>query len=114
MDDFEKGRIYQAHLFGWNNQQIAFHFNRGVSTIADFLKKMKETNDYHRKKGTGKKRKLSDSDVRYAQQLITRNRGIKRSEIVARLGKNIHVSTVTRAFQRSGFTASSVNTDEGH
>ena len=76
---------------------------RHENTVANFIRKYKETNDYHHTSGSGRKRKISESDVNYMLTSIKRKRTMTLEELRQLVGGNkVSKWTVSRALNRSG------------
>ena len=88
----DKGQIVAFNHCKWSGQEIADYLEVGKSTINDFLKKYRETGSYMRSQGSGRKRKISDSDSNYMLLSIKKNRHITLNELKRSLPENISKS----------------------
>ena len=98
----DKGQIVAFNHCKWSGQEIADYLEVGKSTINDFLKKYRETGSYMRSQGSGRKRKISDSDSNYMLLSIKKNRHITLNELKRSLPENISKSTISRTVHRTG------------
>ncbi len=111
LSDFQKGRIVQAKRCGWTQSQISEDLDVNQSTVSRFLKNYNENGDHDRREGSGRKRKLSQTEVEYIELNIKRNRSITREEIRRYLGfRHVSRSTISRALARSGRVSSRYQT----
>lgn len=105
--EFEKGVIVQGRNDGWNHRDLAKLTGRSKTTVGDVLKRYDETGEFGREEGSGRKRKISDTDVDYAEIYMKRHRHCTVDEIRERCGlRHVHRSTISRALARRGLMTS--------
>jgi transposase len=94
----ERVRIVALKAEGKTLKQIAIEFQRSVQAISDVIKKYRETGTVSRQEGSGRPRKLSESDIHNIILAIKRDRRISAEQIVVDLGLHgVSPRTITRA-----------------
>lgn len=103
--DFTKGRIVGLDEAGIPQRRIAEKIGCNVSNISRFLKKYKETCFWGRKKGSGRKRALTDRDDSHIRLIAKRKRLTTAKEIKSALSLDVSCQTIRNRFHEIGFSS---------
>lgn len=99
----KKARIWQYHLEGKKNREIAREMNRDHTTIDHLIRQMKLNPDpYFRTSGHGPPRKLSDRDLRLARREIDTGGCADGAEVKRKFFPEVGDSTVRAALAGMG------------
>ncbi|MCP3851679.1 MAG: hypothetical protein GY694_15775 [Gammaproteobacteria bacterium] len=93
--EFEKGQILAYDKLGMSQRRIAKELGKSNACISKFLKRYKETGEYKRKVGSGRKRALSSAEERAVVKLARKKRKITSGEIRNALDLTSRVSNQT-------------------
>jgi transposase len=100
---FEKGQIIAYNAQNLSIRTIANLIGRGKSSVESVTKRYRETGEYERLPGSGRKRKILDSEVDHMVLSVKRNRKITLNELREGLAADsVHKATISRALARSG------------
>ena len=91
------------HEMGVSRRQIAIKVKRSPTTISTIIKRWEEGHCYKRKKGSGRKKKLSAIAERYLLREILKNRRATLPQIVNMVPEKVSVSTIKRTLHSAGF-----------
>jgi transposase len=100
---FDKGQIIAYHDENLSLKDIADRIGSDKATVHRNIKRFRETGEYARKTGSGRKRKISDAEVDHMILSIKRDRNISLNELKQDLDDtSVHNSTISRALGRNG------------
>jgi transposase len=101
----EKAQIVALHKAGRSNAQLAEQFGVSVVTIKKTKRHFNERGHYERKKGSGRKKKLSAGDLRVLGRLTRKNSRATLNQL--RIMSDLHVSgrTIRRRLKEMGLRA---------
>ncbi len=100
---FEKGQIVAYHDCGLSGTLIAKKINRNKRTVNKFLKSWKETGEYERKEGSGRKRILTENQTNDIMNFVKRRRTASAKQIKNELDLNCSDQTIRNRLHEKGF-----------
>jgi len=103
LSEFEKGQIVAFDKCNWSLTLIAKEISRSKPSISNFLKKYKETGDYTRTEGSGRKRKTTDSQDKEIVQYSKKQRTASAKIIKKELNLNVSKQTICNRLHEKGF-----------
>ena len=80
LSEFEKGKIIAWNDEGVSCRQIAKRLNRDSRCIQRFVKRFRDTGEFTRRHGSGRKRKTTARDDRYIIRQALKKRRISASK----------------------------------
>ena len=82
---FEKGQIVAYHNIGLSNRKIAKELNKSHTSINTFLKQYLASGNVGRKRGSGRKRQLSEDQQEEVVSLVKRRRKVTCKTVIREL-----------------------------
>lgn len=104
LEEYEKGQIKAYYHMGMSQRRIARELGKSQATVCKFLKKLRETGEYKRKHGSGRKRQLSNDQEKQVVALVRKKRKITRRKVIMQLnlGNDVSEKTIGNVIRRAG------------
>ena len=106
LSDSQQERIISAYLSGTKQKIISTQLNIPSSTVNDTIKRYKETGSAIPEKRSGRKKTLTQRDIRVLQRIVRTNRfsplGDITDKLNSRLNTTLHCNTVRKYLHNEG------------
>lgn len=103
LTDFQKGQIVAYSDCGLSGREISKKIGKAQSSVAKFLKDFKESSNYKRKVGSGRKRKTTIGDDQNIVSVAVSVRTISAKAIKADLRMNVSPQTIRNRLHEAGY-----------
>lgn len=102
LDEFSKGRIYEARREGRSLANIADEFRCSPQTVANIYKQVEENGNVKRKKGSGRKRATTVEEDELILHEHEKNWNATLDQLKSNLGLKVHKTTIKNRLNENG------------
>ncbi|KAI8086802.1 Homeodomain-like protein, partial [Halteromyces radiatus] len=98
----EKAQVVAYDNAGWTKTKIANHLGVSRMTVHKTIQRFEENGSHQRKKGSGRKSKLTTRDVRSLERIVKGNRRDTMDDIKKKMAINVSHRTIRRQLNELG------------